>query len=263
MLPLGNKPIINRYFIYRAEPERNNFVNALLVEANWKKNGLAKRTDAEKKKLKKTGISEALREYAKVAAGKVVDEPACKAKEDALKAILAALKIAKTNATGNTALLKVLADMEKAVKDEAEDHNDAVAKLSMQTIGTVPGGKEALTDGAQKSAFADELGFYRDAVAGKPPTELYRKWVAPNPRSRSRWSSISPRCRRRRAARDLLARTAPPPHADQVSVRDLGGGEYGPPWQAGSKGFAGSRSIAGPFGTMSRPANLAKQLPCS
>jgi hypothetical protein len=103
-----------------------------LAENHWKTNGLSKRTTMEKIKNRKTGISEALREYAPLPHGAVFDRLADK--KTVLKKIKDALDKCRRTSTGNQALLGHLTIMDTALAGEIRTINDALTAATVDNI---------------------------------------------------------------------------------------------------------------------------------
>ncbi len=90
-------------------------IDPFLVEAQWKAKGLSLRTNGEKLKFKKTGVSEALHLYA-VAAALPVGGAATK--KTRLQAVKAAVVKCKNDHRNNTAFVAYVDNVDKGITRE-------------------------------------------------------------------------------------------------------------------------------------------------
>lgn len=105
-------------------------ISPLLSEPKWKE-ALKLRTQGEKTKHPKTGVSEALRAYAAVGNQGLSHNAQ---KETALKAIKTALTKTKNNHKGNTAFLAYISNVEKGIAHEVDRINKEAAALTLQGV---------------------------------------------------------------------------------------------------------------------------------
>jgi hypothetical protein len=149
-------------------------VDAMLGEPKWKKDGLTKRTAQEQKQFKKTGVSEALRDYAKAEA---LGLSSAGVKKTKLQAVNTALKTTATNHKANGALVALITQMELAVKREVTRINQ---EINNATLDGVMGNK---TDFAGFLAHAKNLHceenveFLRDVKAGVAAAKLIPVYI--------------------------------------------------------------------------------------
>ena len=106
-------------------------MHVYLTEAHWKANGLTKRTAAEKLRIKKTLVSEALRAYAAAARGGL-DKQAAQGK--ALKDLKALLEKCLANHRGNAPFTLHVKEMKKKWADEVKAFNARVTQIRVQDV---------------------------------------------------------------------------------------------------------------------------------
>ena len=149
-------------------------VDPFLVEAQWKAKGLPLRTNAEKLKIKKTGVSEALHAYATAAALPV---GRAAAKKTRLQEAKAAVVKCKNDHRRNTAFVAYADNVEKGVTREVARLNGVIAALTLEHVMGNPAEFDAFLEFARSRHCEENLEFLHDAGAGMSAPNLIAKYV--------------------------------------------------------------------------------------
>lgn len=150
-------------------------IDPSLVEAKWKSAGLTKRTADEKKKFKKTGVSEALRAYATAAALGVGQAAEKKAKLKALKTVL--IKCAADHKT-NGPFVAYVTQVEAGVGREVTRLNGEITALTLDGAMNNTGEYAAFLAYAKTTHSEENLEFLSAVKAGVAPAKLIPTYVA-------------------------------------------------------------------------------------
>lgn len=153
-------------------------IDVFLTESNWKSVGLSKRTAAEKQRIKKTGVSEALRAYAQAERLGLDRGPE---KATKLKGLRTVFTKCKKDHSTNAALVALLTNMESAIGREATRLNKVLNDLTLEAILRSPAHTASFDNYCRNDQHNPEpFDFLRAAAKNAASPALIAKFIVHN-----------------------------------------------------------------------------------